>query len=165
MNMIYLTGWQEQIDLEKKMISEEIIDKWEQTGLLINLTYDNKLEVSQLYESMANYVIKIYPSNWELGREIFINNLYYKKATIEMAENIMFPIIYRIVNLGGNIYRVANLYEDLIEFVDSINFKKWDYRHLDTQSQLIISYVEMYRERILNKDYKFKRLLIEKNLL
>ena len=163
--MIYLTGWQEQIDLEKKMISEEIIDKWEQTGLLINLTYDNKLEVSQLYESMANYVIKIYPSNWELGREIFINNLYYKKATIEMAENIMFPIIYRIVNLGGNIYRVANLYEDLIEFVDSINFKKWDYRHLDTQSELIVSYVEMYRERILNKDYKFKRLLIEKNLL
>tara|TARA_R110000803_G_scaffold114713_2_gene183143 strand:- start:1064 stop:1498 length:435 start_codon:yes stop_codon:yes gene_type:complete len=143
----------------------DLIDKWEQTGLLINLTYDNKLKVSQLYESMANYAIKIYPSNWKLDREILINNFYYKKTTIETVEGIMFPTIYRIVNSGGNIYRVANLYEDLIEFVDSINFKTWDYRHLDTHNELIVSYVEMYRERILNKDYKFKRLLIEKNLL
>lgn len=143
----------------------DLIDKWEKTGLLAYLNYDNKLKVSQLYESMANYAIKIYPSNWELDGEILINNFYYKKTTIETVEGIMFPAIYRIVNSGGNIYRVANLYEDLIEFVDSINFKTWDYRHLDTHNELIVSYVEMYRERILNKDYKFKRLLIEKNLL
>ena len=61
----------------------DLIDKWEKTGLLAYLNYDNKLKVSQLYESMANYAIKIYPSNWELDGEILINNFYYKKTNFK----------------------------------------------------------------------------------
>ena len=106
------------------------IELWEPTGLLNGVDGTTKLLLANLYDSMAQYISNLDGEN-------------------EMVNNIIFPIIYRIINSGGIINYVGDLYDDVLMFVESniddvSNLSNnYDF-YIDVDAELIAMYVENY---------------------
>lgn len=106
------------------------IDLWEPTGLLDGVDNTDKEKLTNLYSSMADYII----------------NIDYENETVN---HIIFPIIYRIFKYCGTINDVGYLYDDVSIFVES-NLEdvttlsnNYDF-YIDVDAELIGMYVEYY---------------------
>ena len=106
------------------------IELWEPTGMLNGVDDSTKLTLANLYDSMAQYISNLDEEN-------------------EIVNNIIFPIIYRIINSGGTINYVGDLYDDVSTFVESniddvSNLSNnYDF-YIDVDAELIAMYVENY---------------------
>jgi hypothetical protein len=111
----------------------------DEAGLLDNLSEDKKVVASNLYEEMCNHILSLDESD-------------YKQDKIA---SITLTIIYRIINNGGNIDCVIDLYGDITNFFKmneeevSQLVNSYDL-HMDAEAELIGCYVDHYLKQ--NKD-------------
>jgi hypothetical protein len=121
------------------MSEEDLVEKWSETGLLYDLSEDKKVLVSNLFESMVKHILSLDKSEYEQND----------------VASITLPIIYRIVNNGGDIDSVIDLYGDITNFFNiheeevSQLVANYD-KHIDAEAELIAMYVEHYLNQ--NKD-------------
>ncbi len=121
------------------MSKEELVEKWSETGLLDGLSEDKKVLSSNLFESMAKHILSLDKSEYEQND----------------VASITLPIIYRIVNNGGDIDSVIDLYNDITNFFNTHEEEvsqlvaNYDL-HIDAEAELIAMYVEHYLKK--NKD-------------
>ena len=78
----------------------DLVEKWSETGLLYDLSEDKKVLSSNLFEAMTKHILSLDKSEYEQND----------------VASITLPIIYRIVNNGGDIDSVIDLYDDITNF-------------------------------------------------
>lgn len=142
----------------------ELISKWERTGLLAYLddySYDEKLKDVFYYEEIARHVIQ--------KHKTIIDD---KKFVRDKIENIIFPIAYRDLRTKRYVFlfNISDVYDDVMEFVEDNmkNMKSFKYpttlTTVDMEAELISVYSEIFRDRMIHRHFRFKRLLTEKEI-
>ncbi len=81
---------------------ETIVRKWEDWGLLEQLSITQKPIAAMLYERMAQHIVGL--------------DLQTMSSGEERTETVIFPIIYRIIKRNCNIDGVIPLYNEVVEF-------------------------------------------------
>lgn len=153
-----------------------LISKWEKTGILEYLDDYSDYERFKhvvYYEKLARHLIKVHDidtANWAVGCKSVIDDKKYIK---DKVSNIIIPIVYRDLRTKkyAFFFNISDLYDDVVEFVeDNIkSFKKANdlagfYYPTDVESDLISVYSETFKDRMINKHFRFKRLLTEKEI-
>lgn len=158
----------------------ELISKWEKTGLLGYLddySYDEKLKDVFCYEEIARHVIKRHRVDiarkknfiWARKNESVIDD---KKLVKDKVANIIFPIVYRDLRTKRYVFlfNISDVYDDVMEFVEDNmkNMKSFKYpttlTTVDMEAELISVYSEIFRDRMIHRHFRFKRLLTEKEI-
>lgn len=128
--------------LSEKQIDEyDLLSKWDNFGLLYDLSVKEKLALVPIYEGMASYIVDL--------------NLIEKDFGQNTIEAIIFPVIYRIIKSGGKIDDIPHLYKDCVNFINDkkdevIELQKGYDLHIDIEAELFGMYVENYLNK--NKD-------------
>lgn len=158
----------------------ELISKWEKTGLLAYLddySYDEKLKDVLYYEEIVRHVTKRHDvyiarknnSIWARKNESVIDD---KELVRDKIENIIIPIVYRDLKTKRYVFlfNISDVYDDVMEFVEDNmkNMKSFKYpttwTTLDAESELISVYSDIFRDRMIHRHFRFKRLLTEKEI-
>ena len=153
----------------------ELISKWEKTGILEYLDDYSDYERFKhvvYYEKLARHVIKVHDidtANWAVGCKSVIDDKKYIK---DKVENIIIPIAYRDLRTKRYVFlfNISDVYDDVMEFVeDNIkSFKKENdlagFYPIDVEADLISVYSDIFKDRMINRHFRFKRLLTEKEI-
>ena len=159
----------------------ELISKWERTGLLAyldNYSDDEKLKDVFYYEEIARHVIKRHRVDiarkntfiWAIKKHKTV--IDDKKLVRDKVANIIIPIAYRDLRTKRYVFlfNISDVYDDVMEFVEDNmkNMKSFKYpttlTTLDVESELISVYSDIFRDRMIHRHFRFKRLLTEKEI-
>lgn len=155
----------------------ELISKWEKAGILGYLddsSYEEKLKHVLYYEKLAIYVIKKHDisiarrntATWAVKG--YNNVIDDKKFVRDKTYSIIIPIVYRDLIRKGYVFlfNISDVYDDVMEFVEHNmkSFKSPTTLTIDMEAELIIVYSGIFRDRMIHRHFRFKRLLTEKEI-
>lgn len=105
-----------------------LVEKWSEIGLLKDLPNYKKVIAANLYEDMSKYVF----------------NLNQNSSYTYTTTTIILPTIYRIVNGGGHIKDVGDLFRDVNNFVNKHKESLEKSFTLHVEAQLVTKYTDYY---------------------
>ena len=120
---------------------ETIVRKWEDWGLLEQLSITQKPIAAMLYERMAQHIVGL--------------DLQTMSSGEERTETVIFPIIYRIIKRNCNIDGVIPLYNEVVEFFNRnqtliLELEATSYNNIDAEAELTHTFCVDYIHRNLD---------------
>ena len=115
-------------------MEDEIITRWQESGLLDGLTNEQKVILAPLYDSMAKHIISLNIINKDYGQR--------------NIETVIFPIMYRVIKKGGTIQEITTLYQNVVDFFnENENIEVESFYNVDVEVELCALFVENYLEK------------------
>lgn len=120
----------------------EVVQRWENTGLLYGLPLYEKQELAPIYDNVARVSLSKF-ENGEVSRKLS-----------DLMDSVMFPIcrrLYRRVGTDFNIEKmVANLTTKVIENQDALNQPVVD-KAINPIVEFCVEFADTYEDEIINK--------------